>query len=417
MSTDLAAIIPTKIPSLLILTLDRQIDRRILQQADSLTAAGWSVTILAMPRINPMQVDDARVIRVTTSANRVGLKNALLMRLYQLINRTLTMNGVLMRVCKQFAWAYLVNQEEFYLKLFQPKLNDYAPDVVMAVDLPMLPVAMAIVRSCGAKLVYDSHELYAEQAFSKTESAKWKKIEAKYIPFCQVVMTINPAIAAELARRYSIPPVHVIYNAVNQSMTSTRTKLFHAFFSLPAERKILLFQGGLSNDRHLETVVKAMRYVNNPLVTLVIMGDGQLIHKLMRITQSKRLQQRVYFKPAVPQAVLLDYTQAADAGLIPYQATCLNNYYCTPNKLFEFISAGIPILANALPEIKRIVDENQIGLTGTMSTPREVGALIDDFFSSPSRLETWRHHVSLAQERIGWHQEEKKLLAIFESLR
>ena len=233
----------------------------------------------------------------------------------------------------------------------------------------MLPVATEIALRCGAKLVYDSHELYCEQELSKREKQCWQRIEKKYIQYCDSVITVNPSIASELERLYDIKSVNVIYNAVSCSNQPRKLRLYHAVFALPPERKILLFQGGLSSGRHLESLIIAMRFVHNPVVDLVVMGDGQLRKKLELIANLNGVKQKVYFHPAVAPDKLLDYTQSADAGIIPYQPTCLNNYYCTPNKLFEFIAAGIPILASDLPEIRNIVTRNSIGLTGLSVNP------------------------------------------------
>ena len=48
-------------------------------------------------------------------------------------------------------------------------------------------------------------------------------------------------------------------------------------------------------------------------------------------------------------------------AVVPYQATCLNNFICTPNKMFEYIAAGLPILANDLPEMRKFIAGYDIG--------------------------------------------------------
>ncbi|MBI2791921.1 MAG: glycosyltransferase family 4 protein [Gammaproteobacteria bacterium] len=403
-------------PSVLMLTTDRQIDRRTLQQADSLENNGWRVTILAMPDDENTQERDPRVQRIDLKPTQVGIKHFYLLFLYRKIRSLLPMNSWLMRLMKQFAWKYFVNQETFYIKLFSHSFSQFSPDVVMAIDLPMLPVAMEIVRQCGAHFVYDSHELYSEQEFSAREKQLWKNVEAKYIKFCDTVITVNPSIATSLEHRYHLSNVNVIYNAISCNHVPVKTQLFHDIFELCASRKILLFQGGLSKGRHLETLIEAMRYLQNPNVDLVILGNGQLLLKLKRLAKTFRVNKRVYFHPAVLQERLLDYTQAADAGLIPYQATCLNNYYCTPNKLFEFIGAGIPLLTSDLPEISRIVKTHELGLLGEMSTAKTFAKLIDDFFSDEAKIIQWKKNVLQVRQQFCWRSEEEKLLKIFKEL-
>lgn len=401
--------------SVVMLTADRQIDRRILLSADSLEAAGWDITIIAMPLDGPA-TDDRRVVRIGSDAGPANRENRVL-DAYRWVRGHLPMNGRLMRWMKRLTWRYMVDQESFYSKLFYSTASQYAPRVFVANDLPMLPVASQLAQRCGAKLVYDSHELYSEQEFTEREKRRWAEIEAKYIGACDVVITVNQSIATELEQRYCVSDVKVIYNAERTSQKPVASRRLHEVFDLQLEKKIVLLQGGLSAGRNLETLVDAMRYVQNPSVVLVVLGDGILLRSLQKMAHRKELRGRVFFHAAVPQNELLALTAAADAGVIPYQATCLNNRYCTPNKLFEFIAVGLPVLATDLPEIRRFVDGKQIGLVGDTGSPRKLAALIDDFFSDDHRFATWKANVAVVRQRICWELEEKKLVEIYEALR
>lgn len=397
------------------LTADRQIDRRITLEADSLEAAGWQVVIVGMP-LDSGQDHDARVVRIGGDAGTVR-RESLALAAYRWLRGCLPMNGAAMRWLKRMAWRYFVDQETFYTRLFLATALRYTPRVFVAHDLPMLPVATLAARACGARLVYDSHELYSEQEFSDLERHKWAEIEARYIGACDVVITVNPSIAAELKRRNALSDVQVIYNAERTSQAPATSRSLHEVFGLSGDKKIVLMQGGLSAGRNLEVLVGAMRYVQNQSVVLVVLGDGLLLHRLQKLAQQEVLLGRVYFHAAVPQNALLELTAAADAGVIPYQATCLNNFYCTPNKLFEFIAAGLPILATDLPEIRKLVKEQEIGLVGDTGSPRNLAALMDDFFSDEQRFASWKAQVAMVRELICWEQEGEKLVEIYETLR
>ncbi len=395
---------------------DRNIDRRIFLEADSLEAAGWRVTIVGMAIDSEASDVDHRIVRVgsrhTTNSSTRGVLKA-----YRWMIRWLPMNGCLMAAMKSFAWRFLVDQEAFFMKLYSDVVCTFSPQVFVAHDLPMLPVANHASRCFGSRLVYDSHELYCEQEFSNRLRARWKKIEANHIRSCDAVLTVNPSIAFELEQRYSLEGVHVIYNAERSVRRYQRTPFFQKAFHLEADQKILLFQGGLSADRNLETLIEAMAYVRLPFVHLVIMGDGSLKTSLSRKIRRFGVTDRVHLHPAVPQKDLLPATAAADAGVIPYQATCLNNYYCTPNKLFEFIAAGIPILASDLPEIRRIIETHNLGLLADLSTAKKTAQSIEHFFGDARRFKTWQEQVEKARTVICWEREAEKLVEIFEALR
>ncbi len=399
------------------LTVDRQIDRRILLEAESLRSSGWHVTVIAMPP-NPGDAGgDDHVVRLG-AANPIEPRKNLILNAYRWLRQFVPMNGPCMRFIKSVAWRFMVDRETFYIDLFLPVAEKFYGDVFVAHDLPMLPVAHRLSRRCHAKLVYDSHELFSEQEFSRHEKRQWAKIEAKYIGDCNAVITINPSIARELERRYGLNRVNVIYNAERtHGDPPPKGTLFHDALGLPKDRRILLFQGGLSAGRNLEVLVQAMGLVRTPDLSLIILGDGQYGDTLKRMVNSSNMAERVRFHPAVPQAELLRYSACADAGIIPYQAICLNNYYCTPNKLFEFIAAGLPILASDLPEIRNLIQTHQIGQVGDLSTAEKSANQIDDFFSDPTRLAHWRDNVKAARRIVCWEREAEKLLAIFEALR
>ncbi|MGF6555119.1 glycosyltransferase involved in cell wall biosynthesis [Pseudomonas sp. S30_BP2TU TE3576] len=401
--------------SILMLCNDRQIDRRIMLQADSLEQAGWQVRILAMPLDEPVE-DDSRVTRVGQNASQTALRENRVLSTYKFVRRYLSMNGGPMRLLKALAWRFLVDQERFYLRLFLDQARQMRADVVVAHDLPMLAVGRALAAEFSAKLVYDSHELYCEQEFSRAQGRNWALIEQRHIGACDLVITVNPSIANELERRYDLTDVQVIHNAERVSPLGPRSWYLHDRFAIARSHAVLLFQGGLSAGRHLPELVNAMTQLKNQTVNLVLLGDGQLGAALATQVRRLGLEERVHLHPAVPQRDLLAITATADAGVIPYQAICLNNFYCTPNKLFEFIAAGLPVLASDLPELRRIVADSNIGQVADLSSIQSMAAAMDGFFRDPARLQEWRDSLAVVRERFSWQVEGARLQALYERL-
>ncbi|GAB7533047.1 hypothetical protein PS3A_54630 [Pseudomonas sp. 3A(2025)] len=400
----------------LMLCNDRQIDRRILLQADSLQEAGWQVTILAMPLDQGGAEDDPRVVRIGAGSEAAARRENRVLAAYRLVRRYLPMNGRMMRLLKSAAWRWVVDQERFYLNLFLAPGRGHSADIVVAHDLPMLAVARTLAAESGARLVYDSHELYSEQEFARWQQATWADIERRHIQACDRVITVNPSIAAELQKRYGLSEVFVIHNAERLEPPLPRSRYLHERFGIAEDQQILLFQGGLSAGRHLTELVQAMGLLKTASVHLVLLGDGQLAEALRRLVDRLGLQPRVHLHPAVAQARLLSITSTADAGIIPYQPICLNNYYCTPNKLFEFIAAGLPILASDLPELRRLVHDQQIGRVGDLSNAVRLACAIDDFFADRQRLQAWRDTLQQVRQTLSWQCEGEKLKQIYEGL-
>jgi glycosyltransferase involved in cell wall biosynthesis len=403
-------------PKILMLTTDRIIDRRILLEADALTADGWEVTILAMPGAGPQH---PRVVQAVLHG-QAGAARAewTILRLYRFVRQFVPMNGPWAGWLKSAVWRGLISPDEFARRLMLPDALRRPAEIVVAHDLPILPTAVAAARHHGAKLVYDSHELYSEQEFEPRLRRMWSDTERRTIGLCDAVITVNPSIARELEKRYGLAKVEVVQNAERaDGPAPPKGRLFHAAFGLDAAATIVLFQGGILAGRNLESLVDAMALVTGPALHLVFLGDGALRSRLARRAATAGVGGRVHFHPAVAQGDLLRHTASADLGIIPYQATCLNNLYCTPNKLFEFIAAAVPVLATDLPELRRVIAGNHIGLMMDSASPQAIARTLDGIVADKARLERLRSNVIDARSRLNWAAEGKILVDIFRRLK
>jgi glycosyltransferase involved in cell wall biosynthesis len=403
-------------PKILMLTTDQSIDRRILLEAEALAADDWQVTILAMPGAGPQ---DPRVLRVAPGGrNGAARTEWAILRLYRFARRFVSMNGPWMGRLKSAVWRHLISPDEFARRLMLPEALRHRADVVVAHDLPILRTAAEAAAHHGARLVYDSHELYCEQEFEPGLQRIWSGIEGRAIGACDAVITVNPSIARELENRYGLTRVAVVQNAERADKPApAKGRLFHQAFGLDPAALVVLFQGGLLAGRNLETLVDAMAWITIPAVHLVFLGDGALARKLSQRAEIAGVAARVHFHPAVAQGELLRYTASADLGIIPYQATCLNNLYCTPNKLFEYVAAAVPMLASDLPELRRLIAGNDIGLMMDASTPQAIARALDGIAADGANLARLRRNVIEARRRLNWAEESKVLIDIFRRLK
>lgn len=402
-------------PLAVMLTLDEQIDRRILLEAESLQAVGIEVVIWA-PHSKKALTTEIRGVPVRRNFALGDYFIRCLWKANGVLSRLVPPGNSWLARVKRFAWRHVIDKESFYRTRFAACSVGRVPQIVIAHDLQTLPAAYQVARAAQASLVYDSHELFCEQEFSAADKSFWSSVERKYVGKCDLVVTVNHSIAEELKRRYQLNSVDVIQNAERRLGPVRIERVFHGLFGIPEGHHVLLLQGGISVGRNIETLVQAMALVRNPAVHLVVLGDGPLVPHLKEIVAQMGLAARVYFHPAVAQKDLLRYTAAADAGVIPYQATCLNNYYCTPNKLFEFVAAGLPVVANDLPEIRRVISEHQIGILGPMASSQEVAELIDRLFSDTEVLAGYATSARVASEQLCWETEAVRYQALINSV-
>jgi glycosyltransferase involved in cell wall biosynthesis len=204
--------------------------------------------------------------------------------------------------------------------------------------------------------------------------------------------------------------------AAQPQETGWGNDLLRQELKIPSDKRILLYQGAFSLYRNLEDLIAAMALVESEDVVLVMMGpDADRLPELETIADDTgTLGRRVLFRDPVPQSVLLSYTVGADVGIVPYPAVDLNSRYCTPNKLFEFIVASVPILANDLPELRKFVHDTGFGQVHRLEGAPAIAAAIDAMFRSD--LQPYRDRLAARRDEFTWEAQGKKLVELYRLL-
>ncbi|MCK4624293.1 MAG: glycosyltransferase, partial [Phycisphaerae bacterium] len=178
------------------------------------------------------------------------------------------------------------------------RIRRYDPDVIHAHDLPRLNVAVNASHRLHIPLIYDAHELYPEiNTLSWSQKQTLFRLENKRIRHCDQVITVNPFIAEEMAKRYKIAEPLVIYNAVNRPNGFDPTDApnrFRETMPIPDDVGILLYQGWMSPTRGLQDLVGAMEQAGNG-ICLVMMGYGDAREELEQIVCRRGLAGKVHF--------------------------------------------------------------------------------------------------------------------------
>ncbi|MEM9999140.1 MAG: glycosyltransferase family 4 protein [Bacteroidota bacterium] len=239
-------------------------------------------------------------------------------------------------------------------------------DLWHASDLYTLPAMARAARRTNRPLVFDSRELYAHLDATEDAPLKrwlWTTIERRHIQQADLVLTVNDAIADRLAAAYGIARPMVQHN-LPPVRTVARTTRLRDELGIPETTPILLYQGLLRVGRGLPQTLDALRDVPN--VALVVIGEGPFEDEARRLAAPLRFPDggaRVRFVPFTPPDVLPSYTASADVGLVLIESRTESLRLSLPNKLFEYLAAGLPVVASALPKLGRVVDEYGVGLT------------------------------------------------------
>ncbi len=306
---------------------------------------------------------------------------------------------------------------DYYRRAFRAVAHD-GYSVFQAHDVITLPVAAWAAYRTRGRLVYDSHELYSEvSTLSARERRTWAALERVLIRRADRVLTVCDSIADELVQRYSVRRPTILLNCPPQSAAPPELAdggRLRAQAELAQGVPIILYQGGYAPNRGIEELIDAVPELEHGV--LVLMGWGALEEELKNRVRRARLSDRVrMIGPARPEE-LLQFTVGADVGVIPYRAVGLNNYYTTPNKLFEYIAAGVPVAGSAFPELRRVIEEGRIGVTFDPDDPHSIAASLNHLLADADSLRELRINTREAAKRYVWEREAPKLLDIYSDL-
>ncbi len=224
-------------------------------------------------------------------------------------------------------------------------------------------------------------------------------VESKYIKKADVVFTVSQSIASHIAASYNIDLPDVLYNVpvYREKVTSDALRID---LDLPADTVVVLHQGNMQKDRGCLLLVRAMQHVQGAV--LVFMGGGPLVSAVQAEVAALRLEDRVRFKSAVPPDQLHPYTCSADIGVTLLEDSCLNHRYALPNKLFEYLMAGLPVLGSDLPEIGGIIEKYDAGCVVYPDDPREIGRVLQRMVDHPGLREKWSAAGPDVFETFNW---------------
>lgn len=389
------------------------LDRRIIAQLNAFAAKKYSVTLVSVPIQDDFktQVDSSvRIIRQTFN-KMPSQKQKIFTYICSLLAAPFA--NFIKFIFRRYIEFYKITN---YLIRNTPK-EEF--DYIHAHDLLTLKAAHLLRGKVKAKtILYDSHELWGEQFPLQIEINSWNRLEAKLCKEVDAIIAVNDSIKNILSQKFPTPKIVTILNSYgtpisqDQSISSSFNDLFPSKIK---PKNLILFQGSLGKERNLENLTLAFKHLKGQ-AHLLFLGEGPFKKTLRDIVTQNNLT-NVTFHDWVLQSELMSILKAVDLGIIPYLGNeILNNYYCTPNKLFEYIHARIPICASDLPELIKFVDGFKIGKTYSMSTPASIADAIKDMI----KLKTENCFPSINFEHVesetGWPTQEKKLLNLYTEL-
>ena len=349
---------------------------------------------------------DQRVIKTCDCFNELGYD-------ILLIGRKMENSLPVTRPYKTIRFRLLFNKgfffyAEYNLRLFF-KLMFLKKDLLLANDLDTLLPNYLISKIFSVKLIYDTHEYFTEVPEligRKKVKSFWQFIEKLIFPNLKNVLTVNDKLAEIYSEKYMVP-VTVIRNVpfIRDSTNFISDKFGNK------NKRIIIYQGSLNIGRGLELMIETMSKLNNYL--LVIIGDGDVFPQLKKQVTLSGLEKKVIFLGKILPKDLPAYTESADLGISLEEDAGLSYRYSLPNKIFDYVQAGIPVLASDLPVFNQLVQEFKIGEILKKRDPENLAFFIEKIYSNK---ESYKESLIKAADLFNWNVEKKELIAFIKNI-
>lgn len=353
-------------------------------------------------------VTDQRVLRTATVLKEQGYEVLLVGRKLKNSLPTDTIPYNVHRFNMLFksgiAFYFFFNLRLLFYLLFKKS------NLLWANDLDTLGPNYIVSGIRSIPLVYDSHEIFCEVPELQRNKLKkriWELLEKMIVPKLKHMITVNESIASYFYNKYNVKCV-VLRNIPRYNFSSDSLKS-RKQLGIPDDKIVLILQGaGINVDRGAEELLKAVKDIDS--VFLIIAGSGDVVHVLKKYVAENDMHQKVVFKDKMPFLELIHYTAAADIGLTLDKNSNINYRFSLPNKLFDYIHAGIAVVASDLVEVKKIVLAYDIGRIVPSESVQDIKKTIEILAEDKNSLQVLKQNTLKAKLELNWENEKKGIL-------
>jgi glycosyltransferase involved in cell wall biosynthesis len=392
-------------------------DARVLKEAETLSGIGYLVTVHALhtPGLTKERetlASGIRVVRVARSPFWKWRKRELPSTDQTSQSITKKAVGPISKVSHKMLILRIVARLWTHVGLIFQMIKSQ-PDIVHAHDVNTLPTGWLVSVLTRSPLIYDAHEISTDREGYASFRSIVGWVEKHLMPRAAASITTTDTRAKFFARAYGVPRPLVLQNRPRYELVE-RSQRIRNELNLQETWPIVLYQGGLQQGRGLERLVEAAAQVSNSY--FVFIGGGRIESVLKELAHSLGLENRVYFIPTVSLADLPSYTASADIGVQPIENTCLNHLSTDSNKLFEYMMAGLPVVASSLPEIRTLVSEHELGLLVEPGSISELAFAICRLVGNDDLRHKFEKNAAIASQHLNWDEQEGALLSLYKDV-
>ena len=290
-------------------------------------------------------------------------------------------------------------------------------DYAHAHDLNTMYAAKLVKDSVGAKVVYDSHELWVHRNRVGRnvffEQFMDRYFEKKLISYADRVITVCESIAVWLKNEYpKSEKAEVIRNLpymIDSDSSGIYKKNVKQRLDIPENDLLIMYTGKFTTGRGIEIGLEVISELPNAHMALLGYGEPNYVEEITSISTSLGISSKVHFCDPIPYTQVPSFITGADFALVFIEPICLSYEYALPNKLFESIQAEIPIIGSSLVEIKRVVEGLDVGLCFNSKSD-----LVDRLKNVDAKqVAHYAKNIRKHKSNLHWAAEEAKLLNLY----
>ena len=315
--------------------------------------------------------------------------------------------GTLLRPLAKYSY-WLMPQQWPFLKAIEKGLGEenIKPDIIIAKYWTAAPVAQALAKKYGGKFIYDANELsYAE----REHSLRWRwmirpitrRIELEAFRAADFSTTIGQGLSNAFVKEYKLskPPL-VLRNIPDSAPIKP---------SAPSKRLSFLYSGHSDPSRNLHLLIESVAlWKGDRSLAMQLTGRADHIEALHQIAKEKGLSDRVEFRPATSQKELVKSMQNDDVGLCILPLHTRQAILAEPNKLYQYLCAGLPIVTSPGTVFAQIFDKYKCGICRPGATAEQIADTINSL--SHEKILAMHPGVIRTQQEFSWHKEKQVLI-------
>ncbi|MDV4150276.1 glycosyltransferase [Clostridium sp. AL.422] len=409
-------------------------DARVLRECSALAEKGYDVKLIAIhdPKQEGLKKRETRdgfnIVRVSRYPKYILLVNKIIniikkrkilaLPLFIILSIIFYFNPVIATVLVALLAIMSLKKVRGFLIKAHIFLNmviegvKFNADIYHSNDLNTLPQGILCSKILKRRyLVYDSHEVQSSRTGYGKAAYYIEKFLIKFID--KMIMT-NRTRAEYVKDLYNIELPYIVHNYPFYTKDDSIENKYdiHSMLDIPRDKPILLYQGGIQEGRGLEKIVEAIDKFKDGIT--VFIGDGKLKPEIIKMVNDRKLQEKVRFLNKVPVDELKYYTANAYLGFQVLNNVCFNHYSASSNKLFEYMMSQVPVVACNFPEIKRVVQEEQVGLVVDSHNSKEIADAVNTLLENKELHAMFKKNCIKAREKYNWNNEKEKFVRIYD---